>query len=285
MLASLLFVARGELGQGETPPGSNITKYGAWYPMNGAAWCAMFVSWCAHVAGIPTSIIPKHAYTPTGAKWFYDRNRWGTTPKRGAIVYFAFYGPTYQNRWKGICHVGIVESVEADGSIITIEGNVGNKVQRLRRRANIAGYGYPDYGVPDPYPTLRRGDNGEAVKRMQLRLIVHGHRLPLFGADGNFGAETEGALKAFQFKRGMDITGICDDKVWVALVQEPQSSVKEDEMHPSIRMTVRPEKLEAFKKELLPVLTKHGVYADLLDKNASGQPVVKPLNPPTLRTK
>ena len=150
MLERLLKIAAGELGQGETPKGSNITKYGAWYPMQGSAWCAMFVSWCAHMAGIPTSVVPKHAYTPTGAKWFYDRGRWGTKPKAGALVYFNWYGPTYQGRWKGICHVGIVEKVEADGSIITIEGNVGDKVQRLRRRTGIAGYGYPDYAVITP---------------------------------------------------------------------------------------------------------------------------------------
>lgn len=29
-------------------------------------WCAMFVSWCAYVAGVSTSVVPKHCYAPSG---------------------------------------------------------------------------------------------------------------------------------------------------------------------------------------------------------------------------
>jgi hypothetical protein len=35
-----------QVGTTETPPGSNLNPYGAWYGMDGAPWCAMFVSWC-----------------------------------------------------------------------------------------------------------------------------------------------------------------------------------------------------------------------------------------------
>ena len=31
---------------------NNITPYGQWYGMNSEPWCAMFVSWCAHYAGV-----------------------------------------------------------------------------------------------------------------------------------------------------------------------------------------------------------------------------------------
>ena len=146
----MLDIARSQLGVGETPPGSNYTKYGKWYGLNGMAWCAMFMSWCANQAGA-LDIIPKHAYTPTGAKWFYDRKQWGTTPKVGALVYFAFYGPTYGGRWKGIHHVGIVESIRPDGRVVCIEGNASNRVARVvRSRSGIAGYGYPKYTTTTP---------------------------------------------------------------------------------------------------------------------------------------
>ena len=151
----LISLARTQLGVGENPPGSNYTKYGKWYGLDGTAWCAMFVSWCANQVDA-LDIIPKHAYTPTGAKWFYDRGQWGTTPRVGALVYFAFYGSSYGGRWKGIHHVGIVESIRADGRVVCIEGNVSNKVTRVvRSRSGIAGYGYPKYTsavTPPPPP-------------------------------------------------------------------------------------------------------------------------------------
>ena len=42
----ILQVARGELGYKESPAGSNRTKYGAWFGLNGQPWCMMFVQWC-----------------------------------------------------------------------------------------------------------------------------------------------------------------------------------------------------------------------------------------------
>jgi len=146
----MLATAVKELGYTETPV--NYTKYGKWYGLDGMAWCAMFMSWCANQVNA-LDIIPKHAYTPVGAKWFFDRKQWGTTPRVGALVYFAFYGPRYQGRWKGIHHVGIVESIRADGRVVCIEGNVSDKVTRVvRAPSGIAGYGYPAYTVPPAPP-------------------------------------------------------------------------------------------------------------------------------------
>ena len=39
-----LSVAKREIGYAERP--TNRTKFGAWYGMDGAPWCAMFVTWC-----------------------------------------------------------------------------------------------------------------------------------------------------------------------------------------------------------------------------------------------
>ncbi len=138
-------VARSQLGFVEAPPGSNRSPYGKWYGMDGQPWCAMFVSWCAGRAGA-AGLIPKHAFTPSGAAWFKERNQWGSAPRRGAVVYF---------RWPSmnrIAHVGIVESVRADGAVVAIEGNTdtaggrtGGRVMRQVRRAHVAGYGYPAY--------------------------------------------------------------------------------------------------------------------------------------------
>lgn len=44
---------------------------------------------------------------------------------------------------------------------------------------------------------LSRGDKGQAVKELQERLVVLGYPLPRFGADGDLGNETLGAVARF----------------------------------------------------------------------------------------
>ena len=49
----ILKIARSQIGYKEVS--NNWTKYGQWYGMQDD-WCAIFVSWCANQAKIPTSI-------------------------------------------------------------------------------------------------------------------------------------------------------------------------------------------------------------------------------------
>jgi len=46
-------IAEKEIGTTEYPANTNKTKYGAWFGLNGLAWCAIFVSWCYDKAGFP----------------------------------------------------------------------------------------------------------------------------------------------------------------------------------------------------------------------------------------
>lgn len=57
-IAYFIKVARSQLGYKEQP--ENLNKYGKWYGMNGVAWCAIFVSWCAQQAGIIDTIVPRY---------------------------------------------------------------------------------------------------------------------------------------------------------------------------------------------------------------------------------
>jgi surface antigen len=79
------------------------------------------------------------AYTPTWANWYAAKGRWGTKPKVGAMVFYDWGGSKSR---ANIDHVGIVEKVNSDGSIVTIEGNHSNAVARVNRSSNIVGYGY-----------------------------------------------------------------------------------------------------------------------------------------------
>ena len=89
MAKDIVDIAIGEIGYKEQ--GQNRTKYGAWFGMNGAAWCHMFVSWCANQAG-EGSAVPKTASTTTGMQWFKNKGlfkyKGRYTPKRGDLVYF-----------------------------------------------------------------------------------------------------------------------------------------------------------------------------------------------------
>ncbi len=113
---------------GESYGGSNYTEYGRWYDMQDM-WCAMFVSWCAYVCNIPSSIITYHSYTPTGLSWFKNRGQaysratvasGGYTPIKGDIIYFK--SSRNQNTTN---HIGIVTGY-SNGTVYTVEGNTSS---------------------------------------------------------------------------------------------------------------------------------------------------------------
>ncbi len=103
-----------------------------------APWCAIFVAWVAQQAGLRAKV-GTDAYTPTWAAWYASKGRWHTTPKVGAIVFFDWGGSKSR---VNIDHAAIVEKVNGDGSIETIEGNSSGRVQRVHRSSSIVGYGY-----------------------------------------------------------------------------------------------------------------------------------------------
>lgn len=56
---------------------------------------------------------------------------------------------------------------------------------------------------------------------LQRALLALGYRLPKYGADGDFGAETKAALKDFQRDRGLAATGAVDAATLAALQARP----------------------------------------------------------------
>ena len=57
--------------------------------------------------------------------------------------------------------------------------------------------------------TLRRGDTGAAVKAMQAMLICRGFAVGPDGADGDFGRNTENAVRGFQNCAAIAVDGLC----------------------------------------------------------------------------
>jgi hypothetical protein len=106
-----------------------------------ASWCDMFVSWIGDQLGVKG--MGADAFTPSHARWFKDRGRWGQTPTPGAVVFFSWSdGKSIDD----IDHVGMVVKDDHDGTIQTVEGNTDNAVKvRTRDVSDVVGYGYPDY--------------------------------------------------------------------------------------------------------------------------------------------
>lgn len=78
-------------------------------------------------------------------------------------------------------------------------------------------------GTASPQPTIARGSFGSSVRELQKILTSVAKREDnlLFdpkGIDGEFGENTENAVKAFQKSRGLSDSGIVDEITWKALV-------------------------------------------------------------------
>jgi len=149
LIDGIIKVAKSQVGVRETPPGSNRTPYGKWFPMDGSPWCAMFVSWCFAQAGAE-KLLPggkRYAGCTPAMKLAKAEKRWYTSkPQVGDIVMYDWGhndGQAY--------HTGIVIGL-VSGGIVTIEGNTGNPegVYQVTRKTGILGY----YRPPWPADTL-----------------------------------------------------------------------------------------------------------------------------------
>lgn len=123
----MVALARAEVGQAEQPPGSNDSPRIAQYRSSTAGsavgpWCAYFVSWVAQQAGVPLGE-QGQGFGAVSAVMDWGRRTGralpaGSKPQPGDLIIWG-------NR-----HMAMVESVGADGSISTIEGNSSDQVSR-----------------------------------------------------------------------------------------------------------------------------------------------------------
>lgn len=67
-------------------------------------------------------------------------------------------------------------------------------------------------------PVLKKGNNGKTVKALQHLLIANGIKLPMYGADSDFGAETENGVKEYQRKVGLSDDGVVGPNTMSSLI-------------------------------------------------------------------
>ena len=69
-------------------------------------------------------------------------------------------------------------------------------------------------------PTLKKGSKGEYVTLLQTKLLQKGYDLGKWGADGDFGSQTEKAVKEFQADHGLKADGVVGQGTWDALEEQ-----------------------------------------------------------------
>jgi len=254
--AALLDIARAELGAHEEPPGSNITKYGQFYGLTPAAWCAEFA--CSYVwlsAGLP---VPGDADSPArgwaSVQHFLNSARahgWAlpggaqAAVQPGDFVCFEWEHDSWAD------HVGIVVATHPDGTFSTIEGNsrgpdgYDEVAYHVRARNVVAGFVRPPYAdggapippvvsphpptspVPPPYPllpaaiVLRQGSLHTDLVAIYQRQMLHRGWHGIGAVDGLFGPQTRAVTCSFQAEKHLVVDGFVGQQTWRAAFELP----------------------------------------------------------------
>ena len=146
----ILAIARAELCYTESPAGSNRTKYGAWYGLDGQPWCMMFIQWVFAQAGAALPV--KTASCSALMSYAQAHGQWVTSGYRaGDIVILDIPGNTVNTD-----HCGLVVTPLTTG-VRTIEGNTGTGndanggevMGRTRPTSWIVGAYRPSYDEED----------------------------------------------------------------------------------------------------------------------------------------
>ena len=146
----ILAIARAELCYTESPAGSNRTKYGAWYGLDGQPWCMMFIQWVFAQAGAALPV--KTASCSALMSYAQAHGQWVTSGYRaGDIVIIDIPGNKVKTD-----HCGIVVTPLTTG-VRTIEGNTGTGndanggevMGRTRPTSWIVGAYRPSYDEED----------------------------------------------------------------------------------------------------------------------------------------
>jgi hypothetical protein len=209
---------------------------------NGYYWCDVFVDWlflqlCDGNREKAEKIICQTGDYGAGCNWSasYYRNagRFYTTPKVGDQIFFGKRGDE--------SHTGIVYKVDST-KVYTIEGNTSTDVGVVPngggvvkksyslKYTKISGYGRPLYEeAPVKVETKKEantvnielnvlaiGSKGDQVRTLQRLLKALGYSISI---DGDFGKQTDDAVRRYQNKKGLTQDGVVGAQTWNKLLK------------------------------------------------------------------
>lgn len=246
----ILKIAQGEIGVTESPAGSNNVKYNTAYyggAVNGSQypWCCVFVWWVFKQAGASELFYGggKTASCTTLMNYYKKNGQTVTDWKPGDIVFYQFDTDLSAE------HMGIIEQINPDGSIIAIEGNTsltsddngGSVMRRVRKKSLILAVMRPEYAQEEYSGTVVNASTTEEVTTVSVELTVCKKGMKGYpeiktiqrllrsmgytggGAalaiDGSFGPATDEAVRKFQNNRGLSVDGSVGPATWRALLK------------------------------------------------------------------
>lgn len=119
---ALITEAEKFLNYTESPPNTNENQFGAWYGFNGVAWCAIYVSYCFYMIGLPLPIKTPKGFSACQQLLDYAKAHGMIVPKseaqKGDLLLWQFDKDPQPD------HVDIFKQWQTVGSIaVTIGGN------------------------------------------------------------------------------------------------------------------------------------------------------------------
>lgn len=186
-------------------------------------WCMAFIWDGFRLCGLSGLFLDggKSAYCPHVVQWAKEHGQWVTDEYRAGDILLYDWNNDGQADHVGFC-IG-----SSNGRLDSIEGNVSDAVCITHRLpGTVMGAYRPTYSTPDGkkddntgLPLLKRGDVSGAVKSVQV-LLIHKWAVSCGpdGADGDFGPNTESAVKAFQRHVGLDPDGVVGPLTWARLL-------------------------------------------------------------------
>lgn len=160
----ILSIAAREIGYHERDGKRN--KYGAWYGMDGVAWCMQFVQWVYDQAGVPLPY--KTASCGALLRWYKTNQPECVTdkPVPGCIVIFDFPGGAATD------HTGLYVSRKSADTVTTIDGNTSGLNQSnggwVQQKTRSRSYAKPVYIVPRELLEAKKIDEeDDTVRRFQ----------------------------------------------------------------------------------------------------------------------
>lgn len=213
---------------------------------NGYAWCDIFVDWLfvkCFGAALGMQMIYQPYYSAGAgclysAQYYKNNGAFSNIPEVGDQIFFSYKAGE-------VSHTGIVVDVNG-GTITTVEGNTSDGVYRrtyARDSGSIYGYGKPNYALagdsdstPETpvdetptttpttpstpattpatstftldFPVVKKGEISDLVETVQTLLEHKGISCGRWGIDGDFGNDTENAVKKFQTLNGLTADGV-----------------------------------------------------------------------------